>query len=186
MLTEEVFSTVRSVQADGTWESKHGVLYSYEYTMSDGVSFKANHKSPGNAFKVGDHCTYSITKENQYGKLGKIRHADYEKPDKFQYNPVAPLGKGDDGLKGVKIGHAITNAVSLVCATGLVKDGDKSLSLKKSIKTYAELILQVSEELANPGKANVSERVNEVAKQLDAEVKSTEKLPVEESSDLPF
>jgi hypothetical protein len=184
MITEAVFSTVRSVQADGTWESKHGVLYSYEYTMDDGVSFKANHKSPTNAFKVGDHCTYSITKENQYGKLGKIRHADYEKPDKFQYNKPTST-KGDDGLKGVKIGHAITNAVSLVCATGLVKDGDKSLSLKKSIKTYAELILQISEELANPGQANVSEKVQNVAKQLDAEVTSTEKV---ESglSDLPF
>ena len=65
-------SKVKNVQGAGDWDSQYGKMYSFEYEMEDGVIFKANHKSPDGAFKIGDEAEYTITKENEYGKLGKV------------------------------------------------------------------------------------------------------------------
>lgn len=65
-------SKVKNVQGNGDWESQYGKMYSFEYEFEDGVTLKANHKSPDGAFKIGDEVEYTVTKENEYGKLGKV------------------------------------------------------------------------------------------------------------------
>ena len=74
-------SKVKNVQGNGDWESQYGKMYSFEYEFEDGVTLKANHKSPDGAFKVGDEVEYTVTKENEYGKLGKV-----SKPQESTYN----------------------------------------------------------------------------------------------------
>lgn len=68
----EVQSKVKDVQGAGTWESQHGTLYSFEYNMEDGTVLKANHKSPDSALEAGSEVFYTVTKENNFGKQGKV------------------------------------------------------------------------------------------------------------------
>jgi len=65
-------STVKSVQGSGTWDSNYGTLYSFEYQMEDGTILKANHKTDS-PFNVGEKVDYEITKENEFGKIGKVK-----------------------------------------------------------------------------------------------------------------
>ena len=67
-----MISKVTAVQGAGTWESKYGLMYSFEYTFEDGVSLKANHKTEDGAFKIGDEVEYEITKVTEYGNNGKV------------------------------------------------------------------------------------------------------------------
>lgn len=63
----------------GTWDSPNGTLYKFEYTFEDGVTIVANHKTDSPKFSVGEEVQYEVTKENKYGKLGKI-----SKPNSFK------------------------------------------------------------------------------------------------------
>ncbi len=84
-------SKVQNVQGSGTWESQYGLMYSFDYVMEDGTAFKANHKTDKH-FNVGDEVEYEITKENEYGKMGKIG-----KP-----NPNQPGGNQGRSYQGKK------------------------------------------------------------------------------------
>lgn len=68
-----------SPQNVGTWESANGTFYKFKYTFDDDVTITASHKSDSPKFKVGDEVEYEVTKENQYGKLGKV-----SKPNSFK------------------------------------------------------------------------------------------------------
>jgi hypothetical protein len=141
-LNQEYTSKVKSVTANGTWDSQYGTLFTYEYTMEDGVTLQANHKKQ-EPYAVGTEVAYVVKRDGQYGKSGKV----------YLPKTITPEGvardtqhfKGDDNLKGIKIGHALTNAVSLVCALGNVDGQD----LKQSIRTYADLVMQISEEMSH-------------------------------------
>lgn len=64
-------SKVKSVQASGTWDSPHGIMYKYEYTMEDGTTLKAQHKGQS-PFNQGDEVDYEIKGSNDYGNYGKV------------------------------------------------------------------------------------------------------------------
>lgn len=68
-----------SPQNVGTWDSPNGMLYKFKYTFDDGVTITANHKTDAPKFKIGDEVEYEVTKENEYGKLGKV-----SKPNSFK------------------------------------------------------------------------------------------------------
>ena len=65
-------SKVKNVQGNGDWESKYGKMYSFEYEFEDGTVLKANHKTSDGAFSIGEEVEYTVTKENEYGKMGKV------------------------------------------------------------------------------------------------------------------
>lgn len=71
-------TTVTAVQGAGTFESKFGLLYKYEYTFADGVTLTANHKKEGGNFNVGDEVEYEIKGKNDYGSWGKVTKPDFE------------------------------------------------------------------------------------------------------------
>jgi len=68
----EVISKVKSVQSDGTFDSKFGLLYKFEYQFEDGVVITANHKTETGAFKVGDDVAYTIKGTNTFGTYGSV------------------------------------------------------------------------------------------------------------------
>ena len=84
-------SKVKSVQATGSWSSQHGLMYKFEYEFEDGTVMVANHKTETGNFKVGDLVDYEVTKDNEYGKQGKVskpqetpqstQHSTYSRPD---------------------------------------------------------------------------------------------------------
>ena len=128
-------SKVKSVTGNGTWDSPNGIFYKFEYEMEDGQTVNAMHKTADGFFKVGQDVDYEIT--NQQYNNGKVR-----KPQE------AFTGGGSTKTydsKGVKVGHAITNAVSLFVTNGSYE----AMNMKESIKAYAKMIYQISEELNN-------------------------------------
>lgn len=129
-------SKVKSVQANGTWNSSDGTLfYKFDYEMEDGVSLQAMHKSQ-NHFNPGDEVDYEITRTHEtYGNSGKVgKPSDYGK-------------KNDDYTKGVEVGHAINNAVNMVCAGVDLLPGEEFKSEAHKIYKFAEKVLQIADEL---------------------------------------
>ena len=70
---EAVKSKVKSVQGAGSWESKHGILYQFDYEFEDGVVMQANHKTPQSPFSPGDEVEYTVKRENDFGKSGNVQ-----------------------------------------------------------------------------------------------------------------
>lgn len=132
-------SKVKTVQGNGTWDSKYGLLYKFEYLMEDGQVIHANHKTQDGAFNVGETVEYEITNA-QYnnGKVSKPQENDFKG------------GKKDDSyVKGIEVGHAINNAVNLICA-GVDLEFSKSFPTNdEKIYEYAKRIMQISERLKN-------------------------------------
>jgi len=58
--------TISAIQGAGTYENKHGLLYSFDYDFDDNTSIRANHKSQESPFKVGDQVNVIVkgTKED--------------------------------------------------------------------------------------------------------------------------
>jgi hypothetical protein len=139
-LNQEYTSKVKSVTANGTWDSQYGTLFTYEYTMEDGVTLQANHKKQ-EPYAVGTEVAYVVKRDGQYGKSGKV----------YLPKTITPEGvardtqhfKGDDNLKGIKIGHSISNGVVLFNHLGEINN----MGIKDSIKEYSKLIYQISDEL---------------------------------------
>lgn len=70
-----MISKVKSVQQDGTWNSKHdnALMYKHEYEFEDGTLLQASHKTQ-NPFKQGDEVEYNVTRESDtYGKSGNVK-----------------------------------------------------------------------------------------------------------------
>ncbi len=133
-MSNEIASRVKSVQANGTWESKAGqVYYRFDYEMEDGTVLQASHIKPENALKVDDKCYYEVTREHPtYGKSGKVKHwTDGQTPPKNRQK--------DNDLNGIKVGHAINNAVQIAIA---MEDFEM-----ETIENIAMDILKLSEEI---------------------------------------
>jgi hypothetical protein len=133
-------SKVKAVQANGTWDSPNGIFYKFEYQMEDNQIVNAMHKTAEGFFKVGQDVEYEITKP-EYNS-GKVR-----KPEQgFQGSSNQGSTKTyADNTKGIKIGHSVTNAVSIFLSNGSFE----AMDMKESIKAYAKMIHQISEELNN-------------------------------------
>ena len=69
-------SKVKDCAGNGTWDSKHGMLYKFIYTFEDDTTLAANHKMPDNAFKPGDEVEYEIKGTNDFGSYGTVHKID--------------------------------------------------------------------------------------------------------------
>lgn len=65
-------SKIKTILPDGNFTTQHGTFYSFKYTFEDGETITANHKSETSPFNQGDEVEYQVTKEDQYGKKGKL------------------------------------------------------------------------------------------------------------------
>jgi hypothetical protein len=78
-MSEIKTSKVKAVQGAGTFESQYGEdlgngkkgFYKFEYTMEDGTTLTANHKTQ-TPFGIGEEVEYKITKSDNYGNKGKV------------------------------------------------------------------------------------------------------------------
>jgi len=80
-----MITKVKSVQANGTYDSDYGTLYKFEYEMEDGTILTANHKAEGGNFKTGEEVEYEVKGESSYGKYGKVskpQDQNFQQPTK--------------------------------------------------------------------------------------------------------
>jgi len=107
------------------------------------------HSGSGNHYhdlvmENGDKINIGKKKEQEVGwELEYIIEGEGQEFNKAKsvYNP--PANKGGDNLKGIKVGHAITNGVNLFIANGTYESAD----MKESIKAYSKMVYEISEEL---------------------------------------
>lgn len=152
-----ITTKVKSVQGCGSFESVNGaeqpngkkLMFSYDYEFEDGVFLQANHKSVPSPFPVGSEVEYEVKRESdKYGKSGRVIKPGmsvYENPTFGGAKYTAPTS--DDNLKGIKIGHAITNAVQIALIE--LKQGAPIDTIENIIKGHARMILKIADELYN-------------------------------------
>lgn len=118
-----MITKVKSVQGNGTFQSQHGLLYKFEYLFEDEVSLIANHKTQISPFKPGDEVEYIITKENEYGKQGRVIKPQEQNTNKTSYvkeNSENQMTKEDWRKKDIAIiyQNAFSQANSFHAITG--------------------------------------------------------------------
>ena len=172
-----MISKIKNIQGDGSWESNYGTLYSFEYEFEDGTVLKANHKTQQSPFQIGQEAEYEITKQNEYGKSGKVK-----KPEQKQQKKDDSFWEEKD--RKIAIGHAINNAVQIVVGIPEIQaiGNDK---LEARITKYAKMILKISEELNQEGKAPVIKKA-EGNTGFNKEPGDTVLTPEKKDDDLPF
>jgi hypothetical protein len=149
----KVKSKITHITGSGSFENDYGalqengkkLLFVHEYTFEDGTVMQANHKTIASPFAIGQEAEYEITRDNAHGKSGKVR-----KPDDGSYGGGSGGGRNNDGyLKGIEVGHAVNNAVNLICA-GMELDtvGEKDCkTTEEKIYETAKVIIAISARL---------------------------------------
>ena len=82
-------TTIKSIQSNGTWDSKFGLLYKFEVEMEDGTIGVSNAKSKTPPSEQGSTVWYDIKGENRYGNSLKITTSDPARQQQSQssYTP---------------------------------------------------------------------------------------------------
>ena len=86
-------TTIKSIQANGTWEGKFGLMYQFEVEMEDGTVGEANSKSETPPYSQGSTVWYDVKGETKYGKKLKISTSD---PSGHQQKPSSYTPQGSD------------------------------------------------------------------------------------------
>ena len=142
-------SKIKEVHKMTPWNGPNGTIIYHWLLMENDDLIDIGKKKE---CKVGWDITYRIT-DTQH----KYHKAKAEQPE--QGTPAAEaiqenIKRKDDNLKGIKIGHAITNAVHL-CSADLARTPEKwpiDNVLQGMIKDYAKMILKIADELDNEPK----------------------------------
>ena len=72
---------VTSIQGAGTYEGKHGILYSFDYSFDDETTIRANHKTTAPPFSVGDEVDVIIRGSRDGFSWGQVK-----RPENLAYN----------------------------------------------------------------------------------------------------
>lgn len=129
-------SKVKAIESIKEWGDGDRKTFYHNLEMDNGDKINLGKKKE---LEIGAELTYEITGDEQH----EYRKAKTINPE---FNASQPTG---DNLKGIKIGHAINNAVNLHCALGLPENVSPATTAKGSIKEYAKMIYIISEELNN-------------------------------------
>jgi len=135
-------SKVTQVVSVKPWTSTNGTIQYCRCVMENGDKIEIGKKKP---VEVGWELTYEITGDagQEYTKAKAVQP---EQAPSSNQGTQAPRTAFVDNTKGMKIGHAITNAVNLHVALGSFPNNSKD-DMMSSIKEYAKMIYQISEEL---------------------------------------
>lgn len=97
-------SKIKSIQPNGTWESRNGLMYKFEVELEDGASGEVSAKTE-NRWNVGDEVEYTVT-PSKWGDRLKL--------DKAGYNNQRSNGGGNspDIQKRIDASWAIGHAIN--------------------------------------------------------------------------
>jgi len=142
-MSEIKTSKVKAVQGAGTFENSYGVdlgngtkgFYKFEYTMEDGTTLTANHKSQ-DPFKVGEDVEYTITKSNNYGNMGKV-----SKPSEGNFSPSNGSKSYQRNQASIIAQYAFREANLMLISNGYGEDVNTTSQRLDKTTALAELIL---------------------------------------------
>lgn len=127
-------SKVKAIQSVKPYNGQHGVTYYHNIELENGDKINIGKKKE---LQVGYEVTYEIIGDPGQHEYTKAKAV---KPEQNNFKP-----KFD--TKGIEVGHAINNAVNLVCA-GVVLNIEYD-SEEEKIYKYAQTIYKISQRLKN-------------------------------------
>lgn len=128
-------SKVKNVASVKEWNSPNGVIQYHMVEMDNGDKINIGKKK---ILSVGDEITYEI--------IGDVGQHEYTKA-----KSVKKEFKPSFDSKGVEVGHAINNAVNLICA-GVELESVELAGYKNNeekIYRYANMVMAIANKMRN-------------------------------------
>ena len=166
-----------NIQANGTWESKFGLMYQFDIEMEDGNIGQysspkyTNKDSDDFPFKVGEEREYVFEAHEKFPKI-KLPKKDFN--PSFQFN-----GKKDD------VQLMIVKQSSLKCATDvLIHNTDKVLA--DQVINLAEYFTKWVMDIPKTPEIKVEPKVEPKVEVKVEPIPEPIPEPISETDDLPF
>ncbi len=146
-------SKVKSVTPSGTYNSKFGLFYKYEYEFEDTEQMNANHKTQS-PFAVGTEVEYEIKGSNDYGQWGSVK----------KHEPQQSYGKQSKSFDDPKRQMLILSQSTMQKAVDILLSGVVAIEVTsvndfiKKAEDVADIMMSKQIELA---KKHVKEYENE-------------------------
>ena len=145
-MSEIKTSKIRLIDLVKEHSNSHGKIYYHNLQMENGDKINIGKK---NLQEKGWELTYEIIGEKKddgtyqeiYPRAKYAQKEQFNKPNKYSQK-----SSGYD-TKGVEVGHAINNAVNMICAGVSFDNVDPEMPSGKKIKAYARNILLISKQL---------------------------------------
>lgn len=127
-------SKVEKIVEVKPWTGTNGTVLYHTLEMDNGDKINIGKKKE---LAIGEEITYEITDSGH----------EYNKAKTVMENPsFGGKGKSDDYVKGIEVGHAINNAVNLICA-GAELDIKECKSTEEKIYESAKVIMAIANRL---------------------------------------
>ena len=145
-MSEIKTSKILSVDLVKEHSNSHGTTLYHNLQMENGDKINIGKKKTQ---QIGWELTYEIvgdkkddgTYQETYPKAKYAQKEQFNKPNNYSQK-----SSGYD-TKGVEVGHAINNAVNMICAGVSFDNVDPDMPSGKKIKAYARNILLISKQL---------------------------------------
>lgn len=127
-------SKVEKVTSVKPYNGQNGTIYYHNLIMANGDKINIGKKKE---LAIGEELKYEIveTGQQEYNKAKPI----------FEERPAFGGKNNDDYVKGIEVGHAINNAVNMICA-GVELDTEFQNTEEKIYK-YSKIVMAISERL---------------------------------------
>jgi len=130
-------SKVVKIESVKPWTGSNGTVHYHNLEMDNGDKINIGKKKE---LSIGDELSYEIVEQDgssEYHKAKTLMENNFNSGGK---------GKSDDYVKGIEVGHAINNAVNLICA-GSDLDIKECRSVEEKIYESAKVIMAISSRL---------------------------------------
>lgn len=126
---------IKEIHSINEYNGQHGTIYYHHLEMENGDKIDIGKKKK---MMVGWTIDYEITGDAGQHEFTKAKTA------KSEERPT----KKDDYTKGIEVGHAINNAVNMICA-GVELNIKETSTNEEKIYEYAKTVMAISNRLKN-------------------------------------
>jgi len=121
-----------------------------EYTNDYGTTFYHNiEMENGDKLNIGKKKALQIGNELNYEFVGDLGQHEYTKAKTVNPEYQKKQEKSADNIKGIEVGHAINNAVNMICAGVELDVTVASGTNEEKIYEYAKKIMAIANRLKN-------------------------------------
>tara|TARA_R110000824_G_scaffold163602_1_gene339384 strand:+ start:1172 stop:1636 length:465 start_codon:yes stop_codon:yes gene_type:complete len=137
-------TTIKSIQANGTWESNFGLMYQFEVELEDGTVGMANSKNQTPPYAQGSTVWYDVKSETKYGKKLKITTSD---PAGQQQSQSSYTPQSSDTQTRIENSWAVQTAIQVYGS--LPQTGLDLLTYLKKVNELAPTLLDMRDNVGN-------------------------------------
>ena len=127
-------SKIKRINGTSNYVNSYGTTIYHQLEMENGDKIEIGKKK---LLQAGWEIDYEIVEFGQQ---------EWQKAKSIKKEFVAPK-KDDNYVKGIEVGHAVNNAVNMLCAGLEFDDIDPKLNNDNKIYLYAKHIMKISEKL---------------------------------------